>query len=149
MASPHAVAEAFFIESRDDLEAAALLADHGKHSKCLEHAQKAAEKSLKGALALRGVILAVHAVTETFVVEFSDLLSEESIRRLQDAADALEGRGTRFEYPFFGRPDLPVWIPSRDITASEAREGLDHARCVCAIVAGLPLGRVEDLHADR
>jgi hypothetical protein len=94
-------------------------------------------------LALRGVILAVHEVTEAFVVEFGDLLSEESVRQLQDAADALEGRGTRFEYPFFGRPDRPVWIPSREITATEAREGLEHARRVCATIAGLPVGRVE------
>jgi HEPN domain-containing protein len=46
----------------------------------------------------------------------------------------LEKEGTRTEYPFFGRPDLPIWIPSERYGQADAEDALTKAEHVFEVV---------------
>jgi len=66
-------------------------------------------------------------VSPDFVAVFSDL---EEVNQIGLAVSALEKEGTRTEYPFFGRPDLPIWIPSEEYNEADAKDGMEKVEYV-------------------
>lgn len=122
MKDPHEIAKAFITEAKDDIDAASLMVIHKMFSKCMEHSQKAVEKILKAGLALKGVTLAEHRISGYFISEYKDALPDDLLANIKEATVHLESKGARFEYPFFGRDDLPIWIPSKEVTEADARE---------------------------
>lgn len=123
------IAEAFLIEARSDLNSARLLLEGGEHSQSIAHSQHAVEKTLKAALALRDIIItSQHVVSADFVTAYHPDFPEA--HRLGRIAVSLERVGLKTEYPFFGRADLPIWIPSQQYKQEDAREALSKARDV-------------------
>ena len=132
MSSNKDIARAFLIEAAADLRSARLLLSGKEYSQSIVHCQHAAEKTLKAALALRNIIITrQHAVSPDFVAAFPDLTEANQIAL---AVSALEKEGTRTEYPFFGRTDLPIWIPSEQYTEADARDALEKAEYVHQVV---------------
>jgi len=126
------IARAFFKEAEADLRSARLLLVGQEYSQVVVHCQHAVEKTLKGALVLRNIIITrQHAVSPDFVTAFSDFPEANQIAL---AASELEKEGTRTEYPFFGRPDLPIWIPSEQYREADARNALDKAEYVYSTI---------------
>jgi HEPN domain-containing protein len=73
------------------------------------------------------IITRQHTVSPDFAATFPDFGEANQIAL---AASALEKEGTRTEYPFFGRSDLPIWIPSEQYNEADAREALEKAEYV-------------------
>lgn len=122
------IAKAFLKEAEADLRSARLLLNGSEYSQCIVHCQHAVEKILKAALALRNIIITrQHAVSPDFVAAFADFAEAHQIAL---AASALEKEGTRTEYPFFGRTDLPIWIPSEQYTEADAKDALQKTEYV-------------------
>lgn len=110
------------------MRSARLLLAGQEYSQTIVHCQHAAEKTLKEALALRSIIITrQHAVSPDFVAAYADFTEANQIGL---AVSALEKEGTRTEYPFFGRTDLPIWIPSEQYADTDAREALEKAEYV-------------------
>jgi HEPN domain-containing protein len=104
------IAKALLKEAKVDLNSAKLLLGGGEYSRAISHCQHAVEKALKAALALRGIIITKeHIVSPDFLAAYQDFPEAEDIAI---AVSSLEKEGTRTEYPLFGGPDLPIWIPS-------------------------------------
>lgn len=105
-----------------------LLLSGKEYSQTIVHCQHAVEKILKAALVLRNIIITrQHMVSPDFVAAFSDL---EEVNQIGLAVSALEKEGTRTEYPFFGRPDLPIWIPSEEYNEADAKDGMEKVEYV-------------------
>ena len=122
------IAQAFLKEAEADLRSARLLLAGEEYSQTIVHCQHAVEKILKAALALRNIIITrQHAVSGDFMAAYPDFPEAGDVGLL---ASALEKEGTRTEYPFFGRPDLPIWIPSERYDETDARDALDKAEYV-------------------
>lgn len=66
-------------------------------------------------------------VSPDFVAAFPDL---GEVNQIGLAVSALEKEGTRTEYPFFGRPDLPIWIPSEQYNEEDAKDALEKSEYV-------------------
>lgn len=115
-----------------DVNSARLLIAGGEYSQTIVHCQHAAEKTLKAALAMRNVIITrEHIVSPEFVRVYADW---DEAQKIGLAVSALEKEGTRTEYPFFGRPDLPIWIPSERYARSDAEDALAKAAYVFEVV---------------
>lgn len=56
---------------------------------------------------------------------------------LVGGVSALEKEGTRTEYPLFGRPDLPIWIPSEHYGREDATKALAKAEYVFQAISDL------------
>lgn len=122
------IARALLKEAEADLRSARLLLNGREFSQSIVHCQHAVEKILKAALALRHIIITrQHAVSPDFVAAFPDFVETQEIAL---AASALEKQGTRTEYPFFGREDLPIWIPSEQYDETDAKDALAKAEYV-------------------
>ena len=122
------IVEAFIKEAEADLRSARLLLTGKEYSQTVVHCQHAVEKILKSALAFRNIIITKqHVVSPDFVVAFPDLAEANQIAM---AASSLEKEGTRTEYPFFGRSDIPIWIPSEQYKEGDARDALEKAEYV-------------------
>ena len=122
------IAQAFIKEAEADIRSARLLLSGKEYSQTIVHCQHAVEKILKAALALRNIIITrQHVVSPDFVAVFSDL---EEVNQIGLAVSALEKEGTRTEYPFFGRPDLPIWIPSEQYNEADAKDAIEKAEYV-------------------
>lgn len=122
------IAQAFIKEADADLRSARLLLAGKEYSQTIMHCQHATEKILKAALALRNIIITrQHAVSPDFIAAFSDFGEADQIALV---ASALEKEGTRTEYPFFGRADLPIWIPSEQYNEADAIDALEKAEYV-------------------
>jgi HEPN domain-containing protein len=117
------IAQAFIKEAEADIRSAKLLLSGKEYSQTIVHCQHAVEKILKAALALRNIIITKqHVVSPDFVAAFSDL---GEVNQIGLAVSALEKEGTRTEYPFFGRPDLPIWIPSEEYNEADAKDAME------------------------
>lgn len=68
-----------------------------------------------------------HQVSPDFLAAFSDFAEANQIALI---VSALEKQGTRTEYPFFGRTDLPIWIPSEQYAETDAKDALAKAEYV-------------------
>lgn len=122
------IARAFLKEAAADPRAARLLLAGKKYSQTIVHCQHAAEKTLKAALTPRNIIITrQHIVSPDFLAAFSDFAEANQIALV---VSALEKQGTRTEYPFFGRPDLPIWIPSEQYAETGAKDALEKAEYV-------------------
>ena len=122
MAGNKEIAQAFIKEAEADIRSAKLLLSGKEYSQTIVHCQHAVEKILKAALALRNIIITKqHVVSPDFVAAFSDL---GEVNQIGLAVSALEKEGTRTEYPFFGRPDLPIWIPSEEYNEADAKDAI-------------------------
>ena len=123
MAGNKEIAQAFIKEAEADIRSAKLLLSGKEYSQTIVHCQHAVEKILKAALALRNIIITKqHVVSPDFVAAFSDL---GEVNQIGLAVSALEKEGTRTEYPFFGRPDLPIWIPSEEYNEADAKDAME------------------------
>lgn len=111
------IAKAFVKEARTDLRAADLLRQGREFSRAVASCQQAAEKAVKAALALQGILVLEHQVADRFVTAFPDL---PDVRKISRKVRALELEGTKTRYPLFGRVDLPIWTPSDMYTEDDA-----------------------------
>lgn len=101
------------------MRSAGLLLDGKEYSQTIVHCQHAVEKILKAALALRNIVVTTkHVVSPDFVAAYSDFAE---VNKVALAASTLEKEGTRTEYPFFGRRDLPIWVPSEQYDEAEPK----------------------------
>ena len=129
------IAKALLKEAKADLNSAKLLLAGGEYSRAISHCQHTAEKALKAALALRGIIITKeHIVSPDFLTAYQDFPEAEDIAI---AVSSLEKEGTRTEYPLFGRPDLPIWIPSEHYDQEDAKEALAKAEYVFQAIQNL------------
>ncbi|GAB4271429.1 MAG: hypothetical protein Kow0092_26150 [Deferrisomatales bacterium] len=129
MHEPRAVAQAFLIESGADFHAARVLFRNGCHARAIYLAQQAVEKALKAALSLKGIAPKDHNLSPIFAPLFAGAVAD--IDRVLAAAQALERLGARARFPLYQRPDLPIWIPSREFGRKEAGQALTHCELVC------------------
>lgn len=129
------IAKALLKEAEADLNSAKLLLGGGEYSRAISHCQHAAEKALKAALAVRGIIITKeHIVSPDFLAAYQDFPEAEDIAI---AVSSLEKEGTRTEYPLFGRPDLPIWIPSEHYDQEDASQALAKAEYVFQAIEDL------------
>lgn len=119
------IARAFLREAQSDLNSARVLFTAAEYARCIAHAQHTVEKTLKAVLAARGtVITGRHQVSSDFSAFCSDLTDAVQIAQI---ADQLERTGSRSEYPLFGDPTRPIWIPSERFDQGDAQHALDGA----------------------
>lgn len=129
------IARAYLKEAAADVNSARLLIAGGEYSQAIVHCQHAVEKTLKAALAMRNIIITrEHIVSPEFVRVYSDW---DEAKEIGLVVSALEKEGTRTEYPFFGRPDLPIWIPSERYGGADAEDALEKAEYVFEVVGAL------------
>jgi HEPN domain-containing protein len=119
------VARAFLREAQSDLNSARALIAVGEFARCIAHAQHTVEKALKAVLAARGtVITGRHQVAADFRATCADV---PDAVRIAQIAFRLESTGSRSEYPLFGDPNRPIWIPSEQFQQADAQQALDDA----------------------
>jgi HEPN domain-containing protein len=122
------IARAFLREAQSDFNAAGILRTAGEYARSVLHAQQTVEKAVKAVLAARGIIITGrHQVSADFSVNCSDLPDHARITQI---AVRLERIGSRSEYPLFGDPNRPIWIPSEQLGDADARQALDEATFV-------------------
>lgn len=100
-------------------------------SKCVFHSQQCSEKAIKAVLACESIVgILEHEVSDFLArVEVSKEWKER-VREVRDHARFLEAQGTKPRYPLYGKPELPVWIPSREYKEGDARKALEKAKFV-------------------
>jgi HEPN domain-containing protein len=119
------IARAFLREAQSDLNSARVLLSAGEYARCIAHAQQTVEKTLKAVLAARGTIVTGrHQVSSDFASTCADL---PDAARIVQIATRLESTGSRSEYPLFGDPNRPIWIPSERFGSSDGQQALDEA----------------------
>jgi HEPN domain-containing protein len=119
------IARAFLREAQSDLHSAQVLLTASEHARSIAHAQQTVEKSLKAVMAARGtVVTGRHQVSSDFATFCADLADAVRITRI---AEHLERLGSRSEYPLFGDPNRPIWIPSEQLDQVDAQQALDGA----------------------
>lgn len=125
------IAIAFLIEAKDDLEMAEIALRESKFSKCVFHSQQCSEKVIKSVLACERIVGILEHEVSDFLgrVEISKEW-EEKIREVRDHARFLEAQGTKPRYPLYGKPELPVWIPSKEYKEGDAIKALEKAKFV-------------------
>jgi HEPN domain-containing protein len=122
------IARAFLREASSDLNSARALLPAGEYARCIAHGQQTVEKALKAVLAARGTIVTGrHQVSSDFAASCSDVPNAAQITQI---AIRLESAGSRSEYPLFGDPNRPIWIPSERFGNADAQQALDEATLV-------------------
>jgi HEPN domain-containing protein len=122
------IARAFLREAQSDLNSARVLLAAGEYARCIAHAQHTVEKTLKAVLAARGTIVTGrHQVSPDFASTCADL---PDATRIAQIATRLESTGSRSEYPLFGDPSRPIWIPSERYGSTDAQQALDESTWV-------------------
>jgi len=112
------IARAYLIESEVDFEISRILYQNGFNSRTVFSAQQASEKVVKACLALKGIYTTDHNLSSIFINVYGNQIPE--IDRIANAITELERHGTRSRFPLYHRPNLPIWIPSRDYTVDDA-----------------------------
>jgi HEPN domain-containing protein len=119
------IARAFLREAKSDLNSAQVLDAAAEYARCIAHAQQTVEKCLKAVLAAGGtVVTGRHHVSPDFVAVCSD---HPDVVRIARIAEQLERLGSRSEYPLFGDPNRPIWVPSEQLDQGDAQRALDGA----------------------
>lgn len=122
------IARAFLREARSDWNAAGILRTAGEYARSILHSQQTVEKAIKAVLAARSIIITGrHRVSADFAANCADLADHTRITRI---GARLERIGSRSEYPLFGDPNRPVWIPSEQLGDADALQALDEATFV-------------------
>jgi len=112
------IARAYFTESEVDFEISRLLYQNGFNSRTVFFAQQASEKIVKACLALMGIYITDHNLSSIFTNLYRDQIPE--MDRIVKAITELERHGTRSRFPLYHRPNLPIWIPSREYKVDDA-----------------------------
>jgi HEPN domain-containing protein len=112
------IARAYLIESEVDFEIARILYQNGFNSRTVFFAQQASEKIVKACLSLKGIYITDHNLSSIFTNVFRDQIQE--IDRIANAITDLERHGTRSRFPLYHRPNLPIWIPSKEYKVDDA-----------------------------
>ena len=137
------IARAFLREAQSDLNSARALIAAGEYARCIAHSQHTVEKALKAVLAARGtVITGRHQVSFDFSSSCADV---PDAARITQIASRLENLGSRSEYPLFGDPNRPIWIPSERLGQADAQQALDEA----TYVFGGPSQYLDTQHGTR
>jgi HEPN domain-containing protein len=119
------IARAFLREAQSDRNSARVLIAAGEYARCIAHAQQTVEKVLKAVLAARGTIVTGrHQVSPDFAASCTDIADSARIAQM---AARLENAGSRSEYPLFGDPTRPIWIPSERLGPADAQQALAEA----------------------
>jgi HEPN domain-containing protein len=122
------IARVFLREAQSDLNSARVLLTAGEYARCIAHAQHTVEKVLKAVMAARGIIVTGrHQVSGDFAASCADV---PDAVRIAQIATRLESTGSRSEYPMFGDPSRPIWIPSERYGSADGQQALDDARYV-------------------
>jgi HEPN domain-containing protein len=128
------IARAFLRETQSDLNSARVLLAATEFARSIAHAQHTVEKVLKAVLAARGIIVTNrHQVSPDFAASCADIPDASRLARI---AARLENTGSRSEYPLFGDPNRPIWIPSERLGDGDARQALDGATDVFDTLSG-------------
>jgi HEPN domain-containing protein len=100
----------------------------GEYARCIAHTQHTVEKTLKAVLAARGTVIADrHEVSPDFAALCADVPDAAQIAQM---GARLESIRSRSEYPLFGDPNRPIWIPSERYGQADAQQALDEATFV-------------------
>jgi HEPN domain-containing protein len=112
------IARAYLIESEVDFEVSRILYQNGFNSRTVFFAQQASEKIVKACLALKGIYITDHNLSSIFTNVYREQIPE--IDRILTAITELERHGTRSRFPLYHRPNLPIWIPSKEYKVDDA-----------------------------
>jgi len=112
------IARAYLIESEVDFEVSRILYQNGFNSRTVFFAQQASEKIVKACLALKGIYITDHNLSSIFTNVFREQIPEAD--RILTAITELERHGTRSRFPLYHRPNLPIWIPSKEYKVDDA-----------------------------
>ena len=112
------IARAYLIESEVDFEISRILYQNGFNSRTVFFAQQASEKIVKACLALKGIYITDHNLSSIFTNVYRDQIQE--VDRIVNAITELERHGTRSRFPLYHRPNLPIWIPSKEYKVDDA-----------------------------
>jgi HEPN domain-containing protein len=112
------IARAYLIESEVDFEVSRILYQNGYNSRTVFFAQQASEKIVKACLAMKGIYITDHNLSSIFTNVFREQIPE--VDRIVTAITELERHGTRSRFPLYHRPNLPIWIPSKEYKVDDA-----------------------------
>ncbi|MCZ7357743.1 MAG: HEPN domain-containing protein [Candidatus Methanoperedens sp.] len=114
------IAEAYFVEAKNDYDTVSILIKSKKFSIAVYHAQQAVEKLLKSCLAAEGKIgIFKHEIFSFFLNEFKDKIDNLKMAKLEDAVIPLEENWALSRYPDWS--NKPIWIPSQQFTVDNAQ----------------------------
>jgi HEPN domain-containing protein len=112
------IARAYLIESEVDFEVSRILYQNGYNSRTVFFAQQASEKIVKACLAMKGIYITDHNLSSIFTNVFREQIPD--VDRIVTAITELERHGTRSRFPLYHRPNLPIWIPSKEYKVDDA-----------------------------
>jgi HEPN domain-containing protein len=122
------IARAFATESEVDFQISRMLYQNGFHSRAIFFAQQTAEKIIKACLALKEVFITDHNLSSVFANLYRDEI--EDLDRIVKAVAELERHGIRARFPLYHRPNLPVWVPSREYKEDDAMRSLTSSEVI-------------------
>jgi HEPN domain-containing protein len=122
------IARAYLIESEVDFEVSRILYQNGFNSRTVFFAQQASEKIVKACLALKGIYITDHNLSSVFTNVYREQIPE--MDRILTAIAELERHGTRSRFPLYHRPNLPIWIPSKEYKVDDAMNCLANVEII-------------------
>jgi HEPN domain-containing protein len=128
------IARAYLIESEVDFEISRILYQNGFNSRTVFFAQQASEKIVKACLALKGIYITDHNLSSIFTNVYRDQIQE--VDRIVNAITELERHGTRSRFPLYHRPNLPIWIPSKEYKVDDAMNCLANLELIFKTLKG-------------
>ena len=128
------IARAYLIESEVDFEISRILYQNGFNSRTVFFAQQASEKIVKACLALKGIYITDHNLSSIFTNVYRDQIQE--VDRIVNAITELERHGTRSRFPLYHRPNLPIWVPSKEYKVDDAMNCLANLELIFKTLKG-------------
>ena len=128
------IARAYMIESEVDFEVSRILYQNGFNSRTVFFAQQASEKIVKACLALKGIYITDHNLSSIFSNVYREQIPE--MDRILHAITELERHGTRSRFPLYHRPNLPIWIPSKEYKVEDAMNCLANVEVIFKTLKG-------------
>jgi HEPN domain-containing protein len=122
------IARAYYIEGEVDFQIARILYQNGFNSRTIFFSQQAAEKIIKACLALKGIFVTDHSLSSVFTNVYHGEI--EDMDQIIKAATELERHGTKARFPLHHRPNLPIWIPSREYKTDDAMNSLTNLEVI-------------------
>jgi HEPN domain-containing protein len=122
MSRAQEIARAYCIESEVDFQISRILYQNGFYSRAIFFAQQAAEKIMKACLSLKEIFITDHNLSSVFANVYRNEI--EGLDQIIRAVTDLERHGMRARFPLYHRPNLPIWIPSREYREDDAMKSL-------------------------
>jgi len=122
MSRAQEIARAYALESEVDFQISRMLYQSGFHSRAIFFAQQAAEKIIKACLALKEVFVSEHNLSSLLANIYRGEIPD--LDHIVEAVAELERHGRRARFPLYHRPNLPIWVPSREYHQDEAMKCL-------------------------